>query len=236
MHEETRPMWGVMLGILIIVVVGSLFVYGQRQRIMQEQAAQDLAQDEVIPEPEEKTPLFIGGIVPLSGEQSEKGLAIQKSALIALKEINEEGGIDDRPVEIIWKDGECSGSAAATAAQELVTINEVDYLIGGVCNQEAIAVAPIASQHRSIFLSPAADSSELTKMGGQYFFRTTPSEALIGRATAGFVAKTLDAKKVTTKNTFCCFLAYHLTQVNVFSSILIVMGVILKPHENNIGG
>jgi len=193
MSQETRPLWGVILGIVIILVVGVLFVYGQRQRMAEERERQEQATQE--PAEEEKEPLVIGGIVPLSGEEALRGVAIQKAALIALKEVNDADGIAGRPIEIIWKDDKCSGSAAITAAQELVTINNAGYILGGICNIAAKSIAPIAAQHKAVVISPSATDPELTKFGGQYFFRTAVSDALIGNVAARHALNNLQAKK-----------------------------------------
>ncbi len=178
---------------MIIVVVGVLFVYGQKQRLQEQQEAAAQADEatEV-----DLGPLVFGGIVPLTGPMQNKGLEIQKAALLALAEINEDGGITERQVEIIWKDGGCSAGPAITAAQELITIDDVRYILGPVCNAEADAVARISASNKVVTLSPSANLKNLTELGAPYFFRTALSETLPAQAAAEFLVSQQKAQNI----------------------------------------
>ena len=78
-------------------------------------------------------PVKIGAVVPLTGDGAVYGVPIQRAALIALKEINDAGGIGGQPVEVIWEDGKCAADEATAAAQKLINIDQVKIIFGGTC-------------------------------------------------------------------------------------------------------
>ncbi|MBI4438492.1 ABC transporter substrate-binding protein, partial [Candidatus Woesearchaeota archaeon] len=49
----------------------------------------------------------IGSILPLTGEAAEIGLRAQESINLALEEINSQGGINGKKLEVIFEDSKC---------------------------------------------------------------------------------------------------------------------------------
>ena len=161
--------------VAIVVIWGGFKIYGGSQEL--------------------EGPLKIGAVVPLTGDGAAYGLPIQKAANIAVDEINEAGGINGNNIELIWEDGKCDGEPATTAAQKLINIDKVSFIVGGVCSSEALAMAPLANPEKVLILSPSATSPDLNTEGGDYFFRLSPSDALAGTIAANYAANTLGAKK-----------------------------------------
>ena len=104
----------------------------------------------------------IGSILPLSGDASSFGVPFQKTLNLAVKEINENGGIDGKQVKIIYEDGKCENKQANQAANKLININNVNTIIGGICSGETLAAAPIAEENKVILFSPASGSPKIT--------------------------------------------------------------------------
>ena len=138
-------------------------------------------------------PLKIGGIIPLTGDAASFGIPIQQSVYLAQKEINESGGINGRQIEVIFRDGRCEKQDAKTAAEQLINEEKVELLLGGACSDEFLSSAPIAQSEKVITFSSTATSPEISELG-KYVFRTCPSDALAGKAAAGYAYNKWGAK------------------------------------------
>lgn len=178
MSEEAKGGGRLLLGLVVAIVViwGGFKMFGGG--------------------PQLEGPLKIGAVLPLTGNGAAYGTPIQKAANLAVEEINAAGGIDGNPIELIWEDGKCEGEPSTTAAQKLVNIDKVSFIVGGACSSEALAMANITSPAKVLLISPSATSPDLTTEGGDYFFRLSPSDALAGSIAADYAYNELGAKKV----------------------------------------
>lgn len=137
----------------------------------------------------------IGAILPLTGDISEYGERCKKGIDLAVEEINKEGGINGRPVEIIYEDSKGSAKEGVGAAQKLINIDKVKTIIGAVASSVTLAIEPITSQSKVVLVSPASSSPKLTGIS-PFFFRTWPSDVLEANVLADFAFKKLNVKTV----------------------------------------
>ena len=126
---------------------------------------------QVVKEVEDKEPIKLGFIGPLTGGAAVVGIGEKNAVDIAIEEINNAGGIDGRPLQAIFEDGKCSGKEAATAAQKLINIDNVKIILGGACSSETLGVAPITEENKVILFSAFSTSPDIT-YAGDYVFRT----------------------------------------------------------------
>jgi len=144
-------------------------------------------------------PLRIGAIAPLtsSGTASREdyGIRLRRAAQLAVDEINAKGGINGEQVQIFWEDGKCNAEAATRAARKLVEEKKVQYLLGGVCSLETLAAATYAEQKKTILISAASTSPEISNKG-EYIFRLAPSDTFAGKAMIRAAADQLQGKKI----------------------------------------
>lgn len=119
--------------------------------------------------------LKIGVITPLTGDAASYGVAMQRAYDLAVSEINEKGGVNGQAIELVYEDGKCEGSAAATATQKLVNVDGVKFILGGTCSGETLAAAEITQASRVLLLSPSATSPDITE-AGDLVFRTYPAD------------------------------------------------------------
>ena len=131
----------------------------------------------------ETGPIKIGVIGPFTGDAAVYGEPMRNTIQLAVDEINANGGIGERQVEVIFEDGKCDGTAGASAAQKLVNVDKVQSIIGGFCSGETIPSVPIAAEGKVVLLSPSASSPALTDISA-YFFRDYPSDAKEGQVLA----------------------------------------------------
>ncbi|RLM68688.1 ABC transporter substrate-binding protein [Halorubrum sp. Atlit-26R] len=142
---------------------------------------------------------ILSGFASLYGEEAERGIDF------AVSEINDNGGIDGRDVEVIVRDTEASGDTAIQQIRSLVQEDNVDGLFGLDSSGVAQAVAPQISQLQMPFMITHAATPFVTSpqgehedsVGNEYVFRDSNSLAqdIYGAAR---VAENLDATEWAT--------------------------------------
>ncbi len=140
-------------------------------------------------QPVEKVePIKIGAVFPLTGAWATGAEAGQRGILIALDEINAQGGINSRPVEVIFEDTKSEVPQAVTAAQKLINVDKLPIIIGGFTSAESIAIAPIAQETKTVLFVPLSLTTELEK-AGEWVFKLRESTSLHADITLKEMAK-----------------------------------------------
>jgi branched-chain amino acid transport system substrate-binding protein len=134
----------------------------------------------------------IGWISDLSSATSKYGA--YEAGMLAVNEINSNGGINGKKIELIVEDGKCDTKEAITAINKLINIDGVKFVLGGHCTAESMAIAPIVEQNKIIMLA-AITSTPLLSDAGDYIFRTssisTVQSDLMAKAAIGKGVKKL---------------------------------------------
>lgn len=114
---------------------------------------------------------------------------------LALEEINAAGGVLGRPLEVIDRDDAGKPGEAVTAANELLTREGVDLLMGTFFSHVGLAVSDFARQRQVLFVAaePLTDALIWSK-GNAYTFRLRPSTGMQARMLAEEAA-TLEATR-----------------------------------------
>ncbi len=99
-------------------------------------------------------PIKIGAILSLTGVAADFGDMSQKAIKLAVEEINQNGGIDGRLVELYIEDDQTTPQTAISAYQKLNSINHADAIVGGLFDFTAQPLFPIAEQNKKVFISP----------------------------------------------------------------------------------
>ena len=133
---------------------------------------------------EETTVFKIGWIGPLTGEAATYGEMLQKVVQMETDTINNNGGVHEKNIEIVWEDGKCNPADAARAAQKLIKIDKVNIIIAN-CSGETLGIAPITEKEKVIVLSPFASSPDVTN-AGDFVFRTDPNGENQSKVTAEY--------------------------------------------------
>src|SRR3954464_1111390 len=74
---------------------------------------------------QEADTIKVGVIAPLTGTASSYGIDGKNSVVLALDEINANGGIGGKKVEYFIEDGKCLAPDAISAWNKLVSVNNV---------------------------------------------------------------------------------------------------------------
>jgi ABC-type branched-subunit amino acid transport system substrate-binding protein len=129
-------------------------------------------------------PLVLGGLLPISGGLEFAYPPMIAGARLALKEINDAGGVLGQPV--VWKDG--NDFTDPTKALTTVAKHKADgvhVIIGPSGSAISLKVLPEVVKGGMILFSPSATAAALSNVedSGMYF-RTAPSDILQARALA----------------------------------------------------
>ncbi|MBD3259663.1 ABC transporter substrate-binding protein [Candidatus Woesearchaeota archaeon] len=100
--------------------------------------------------------LYIGGLLPLTNVPAEKEVfftELRNSALLAVEEINNDGGIDNKRLVLLLEDTECDCGKAVNSALNLIEKYEVPAIIAAQYKDEINSLAAITDQKRKILFS-----------------------------------------------------------------------------------
>ena len=127
-------------------------------------------------------PVRIGVIFDHTGDLSDFGPNMQNAADLSAALINDAGGILDRPLEAIHKDGATQPQVSTDAANALVKINGAEVIVGPVASSSTLAVAQAVTIPNGILhISPAATSPAMTVLDDNDFvFRVRVSDNVQG--------------------------------------------------------
>ncbi len=135
---------------------------------------------------EEKETIKIGFVGPLTGDGSVYGQGEKNAVEMAISEINKKGGINGRPLKVIYEDGRCNGKDAVTAAQKLINVDRVKIILGGTCSSETLGIAPVAEENKVILFSAFSSNPKITD-AGDFIFRNCYSDFLGGKEAARMI-------------------------------------------------
>ncbi len=95
---------------------------------------------------------------------------------LAVEEVNGAGGLLGRKLEVVSRDDNANPGDAVRAAEELVSREKVDLLMGTFLSNVGLAVADFAKQRRTFFLASEPLTDKLVwQDGNRYTFRLRPS-------------------------------------------------------------
>lgn len=118
---------------------------------------------------EEKTGVLkIGGIGPLSGAVSIYGESVEYGANLAIKEINENGGINGYQVEFLMMDDMHDDYMSVSSYDSLRNWG-MHFLMGPVTSSPAMAVAEKAAEDNMFMITPTASKDEIILVGDNVF-------------------------------------------------------------------
>ena len=133
--------------------------------------------DQTVPteEPETQTPelIKIGFMAPLSGDAASYGEIILGGVMASLED-NNAGSL----VEIVVEDSKCDPKDAVSAVNKLISVDNVQVIIGEVCSSATLAAAPIARENGVAMISAASTSPLISNF--PEVFRTVPSDEFQG--------------------------------------------------------
>ena len=140
-------------------------------------------------------PITLGLNYPRTGSYKEEGLAQMRGALLAIDEINAEGGVLGRPLRLISRDTASRPEKAVTNVERLVNDGAV-MLFGGASSAVAIAASKRAKELGVLYFGTLTYSNDTTgKNGHRYMFRECNNAWMSARVLGQYLAKTMPNKR-----------------------------------------
>lgn len=139
------------------------------------------------------TEFVIGGIGPTTGATATYGEAVKNGAELAVKEINEAGGINGVQVRFEWQDDEHDAEKSVNAYNTLKD-KGMQMLMGTVTSGPCTAVVAKTAEDNMFQLTPSGSAVESIK--GDHAFRVCFSDPNQGIASADYLAEKFAGKKV----------------------------------------
>src|SRR5690349_8859536 len=100
----------------------------------------------------------------------------KKGFELALEEINAKGGVNGRKLEIVSRDDGGTPGDAVRVAEELISREKADVLMGTFASNVGLAVANLAAQRKGVFLAAEPLTDKIVwENGNAYTFRLRPS-------------------------------------------------------------
>jgi branched-chain amino acid transport system substrate-binding protein len=100
--------------------------------------------------------IVIGGAFSLSGDFAQWGESDMKGAMLAVEEINSEGGIGGKNVKLIVENTESNNVKTVTAVLKLISVDGVKAIIGPTFLDTFGGATPLAEENNVIFITPSA--------------------------------------------------------------------------------
>lgn len=166
---------GFWIGILMAAVAGIL------------SAGTGMAQD--------KTPIVIGAVQPLTGPVSIDGLSVVNGIKIAMDNINAAGGVLGRPIQAVIEDGKGDPVESVNAVEKLIRRDKVPAIIGCWASSATLAAMPIVKRNQIPLLVETSTAPMITDQKNEWVFRFTSHNDIDGALMEQYLVPKLGFKK-----------------------------------------
>jgi len=125
-------------------------------------------------------PLKIGALLSMSGPAAVFGIPERDAITVALEDLNSQGGVNGRPVQVIFYDDRTDAAEAGRGVNQLVSRDQVVAIIGAGTGGNVLAAGPIAMRLKVPLLAPVGTIAATDKKNAflPWVFRVAPSDAV----------------------------------------------------------
>src|SRR5437588_2016028 len=146
--------------------------------------------------------ITIGVVLPTTGSESKPGQYQKEGIELAIKQINDAGGImvkskgqEFKINEIFYDDGTDSKKSASLVERAMSSDNAIAVL-GGYSTALGTAESVMADRYKTPWITTGAGATAIFGKGYQYAFGTLSPVALIGSTSAEFLGSLVDQGKL----------------------------------------
>jgi len=102
----------------------------------------------------EQAPIKVGILHSMTGTMAASEIPVANATLLAIEQINQQGGLLGQPVEAITADGRSDEDVFASEAERLISDEHVSALFGCWTSASRKAVLPIVEAHQHLLFYP----------------------------------------------------------------------------------
>ncbi len=132
-------------------------------------------------------PIRIGALGPFTGSIAFNAEEMRKGMLLALDEVNGQGGLFGRKVELVFGDTEAKPNVGVAVVKKLITRDRVLVVGGGYVSSVNIATSEVCERERTPNVVAIAISPTITSRGMKWVYRTAPDSLQGLSVTNGFI-------------------------------------------------
>jgi branched-chain amino acid transport system substrate-binding protein len=143
-------------------------------------------------------PINVGVILPLSGANAQFGVNSRNGIELVADQINAAGGVKalgGAKINLIVADSTSTPTAAATAAQRLITQSEVTAILGAFASSLTIAISEVTERRDIPFLTMSF-ADQITGRGFKNIFQVVAKASVIGNAQLAYTLELAKAAGV----------------------------------------
>jgi len=146
--------------------------------------------------------IAIGVVLPISGREAKPGQYQREGIELAIKQINQDGGIlvKDRgkklPVKEIFYDDGSDQAKSAGLVERAMTSDKVVAVLGGYSTALGEAESVMPDRYQTPWITTGAAATTIFSRGYQYIFGTLSPTDLLGYTTAQFLGSIVDQGKL----------------------------------------
>jgi branched-chain amino acid transport system substrate-binding protein len=140
-------------------------------------------------------PIRIGFVADLTGANAALGVDGRDGAMLAVDRINGEGGVNERPIELVVRDDLGTSEGAIAVDGELINDEKLFVIVGHMTSGTMMAAWEPFRNSGVIFLSPTVSTPQLKGLEDN-FFRLIPVNSFVAEKLASYAADELALKKV----------------------------------------
>src|SRR6202020_972194 len=107
-------------------------------------------------------PVKMGMVEPLSGVYAKLAQAEVDGARLAVDQVNQNGGILGRQVELLVEDSANEAAVGVAKTKQLIDRDQVDFILGNVNSAVALAMTRVTADKRKIHIVTGAHTEEIT--------------------------------------------------------------------------
>ncbi len=150
------------------------------------------------------TPYYIAVSGPMTGTYASDGKAMEQAIQLHLDEINQQGGIDGHPVELLVYDDENKPELAAQNAEKIAKHTDALAVIGHYTSSASLAAAPIYKAAGLPAITGTATTDSLTQ-DNDWYFRVTFNNSDQATLMANYIYKVMNKSNATLISTDTVF-------------------------------
>jgi len=135
-----------------------------------------------------ENPIRIGAVKSLTGPASYIGGPQGNTLKLIADQINQEGGVLGRPLELVIYDDASNPERARTMMQRLLTQDRVVAVIGASLTPTTLAMEPLAARHGILMISQAGSRVVVSPVR-KWLFAVPESEELVADETYDHMVK-----------------------------------------------
>jgi len=142
-------------------------------------------------------PIVIGVPLPLSGKQMEDGRMMKDSFEMARNTINENGGINGRPLHLVYADDQGKESIGKKIIKDLANNAKAVMLVGGHTSAPTYAMAKVSNTLDVPFLICTASADRITQKRWKNIYRLNPPVSEYTKGLEDFWMKNFKPKSMS---------------------------------------